>query len=162
MSKNYLSHMAKFLAPGRTDRLLLLEAFCYLAWARILISVPFAKVAPTLGEAMRELPETPSADKATLRRIADAIYRAAKHAPWDCRCLVRAIAALKMLKRRGIESTLYLGTGRGERGELAAHAWLRSGNFYLTGADEMKGYTPVAVFGQSARPVRKTKGWSHG
>ena len=45
-----------------------------------------------------------------------------------------------MLERRNIESTLYLGTAKDDQGQFIAHAWLRSGPFYLTGAEEMEAF----------------------
>ena len=36
---------------------------------------------------------------------------------WESQCLVKAIAAMKMLERRQIESTLYLGTAKDENGK---------------------------------------------
>ena len=53
---------------------------------------------------------------------------------------------MKMLERRKIESTLYLGTGKDEDGSFAAHAWLRSGPYYVTGANGMERYTVVGKF----------------
>ena len=70
-----------------------------------------------------------------------------RHTFWKSQCLVRAIAAKKMLDRRRIESTLYLGTARDAEGKMIAHAWLRSGPFYVTGAEEMQMFTTVAAFG---------------
>ena len=52
---------------------------------------------------------------------------------WESQCLVKAIAGMKMLEKRNIESTLYLGTAKDEKGELIAHAWLRSGLFLCIG-----------------------------
>jgi hypothetical protein len=65
---------------------------------------------------------------------------------WESQCLVKAIAAMKMLEKRQIESTLYLGTAREESGELIAHAWLRSGPYYITGYEEMARFTVVGKF----------------
>ena len=57
---------------------------------------------------------------------------------------------MKMLERRQIESTLYLGTAKDESGKLIAHAWLRSGPFYITGAEGMEKFTVVSKFAKSA------------
>ena len=65
---------------------------------------------------------------------------------WESQCLVKAIAAMKMLEKRQIESTLYLGTAKDETGNMIAHAWLRSGPFYITGVEEMKRFTVVSKF----------------
>jgi hypothetical protein len=89
-------------------------------------------------------------------RIADAVRIASRCAWWECKCLVRAMAAMRMLKRRGIESTLYLGTGRDEAGRLAAHAWLRSGSRYITGAEERRRFTVVGMYAAGARDLERT------
>ena len=71
-----------------------------------------------------------------------------KYTFWESQCLVKAIAGMKMLERRGIDSTLYLGTARDESGKMIAHAWLRSGPFYISGAEGMEKFTVVSMFGK--------------
>ncbi|MBP3961799.1 lasso peptide biosynthesis B2 protein [Paenibacillus lignilyticus] len=126
----------------------MLEAFIYLGWARVLKTLPFSRIAPSLGGRMSETPlaNDPS-NEMPIRQIAQAIRVVSRHTIWESQCMVRAIAAKKMLKRRQIESTLYLGTARDDQGNMIAHAWLRSGPFYVTGAEEMKMFTMVAAFG---------------
>ena len=68
-----------------------------------------------------------------LSNISQAIHIMSRYTFWESQCLVKAIAAMKMLERRQIESTLYLGTAKDENGKLIAHAWLRSGPFYING-----------------------------
>jgi hypothetical protein len=53
---------------------------------------------------------------------------------------------MKMLERRKIESTLYMGTAKDETGRLIAHAWLRSGPYCITGSEEMSSFTVVSKF----------------
>ena len=53
---------------------------------------------------------------------------------------------MRMLEKRGIESTLYLGTARDESGKMIAHAWLRSGPYYITGSEGMERFTVVGKF----------------
>ncbi len=36
--------------------------------------------------------------------------------PWESKCLVRAMTAKKMMKKRGYKTTLYLGVGKDEEG----------------------------------------------
>lgn len=64
--------------------------------------------------------------------------------PWESKCLVRALTAQRLLYRRGMSSTLYLGCGM-EEGKMVAHAWLRCGEMYVTGGDG-SAYTTVARF----------------
>mgnify|MGYP003171684860 CR=1 FL=1 len=72
--------------------------------------------------------------------------------PWESKCLVRALAAQRLLCRRGLSSTLYLGCGM-EEGKMVAHAWLRFGEMYVTGGDG-GGYTTVARFCKEASGKR--------
>ncbi|UQZ85683.1 hypothetical protein SK3146_04972 [Paenibacillus konkukensis] len=124
-----------------------IEAYVYLGWARFLVSRPFAEITPSLGEAMEETPETSLPEQeGRLRVVYDAVQIMSRHTFWESKCLVRAIAALKMLERRRIESTLYLGTAKDEAGKLIAHAWLRSGPYYITGAEEMGRFRVVGKF----------------
>jgi hypothetical protein len=103
--------------------------------------------------------ETPVDDqshcKEEVRRVRRALRRASKRTPWESACLARAIAGKKMLDRRGIPSTLYLGVLKDnkEKKDMKAHAWLRSGNIYLTGKEGVKlnAYTVVSTFGSDGR-----------
>ncbi|WP_407083147.1 lasso peptide biosynthesis B2 protein [Paenibacillus aurantius] len=123
-----------------------MEACFYLALARILILLPFSRVAPILGVIQEETSRELTGEKKVLSPVHDAILLMSRHTFWDSRCLVKAIAALKMLERRGLESTLYLGVGRDDQGKMAAHAWLRCGPYYITGYESMDNYVVVGKF----------------
>jgi hypothetical protein len=142
----------KFFFSPAVSRTVLLEAFLYLGWARILKAMPFERIAPLLGTPGHETSrQTHPGDMPAIRQVSRAVGIASRHTWWESQCLVRAIAAKKMLERRNIGSTLYLGTARDEAGRLIAHAWLRSGSCYLTGADQMDRFTTVAVFGTESK-----------
>ncbi len=133
-----------FLLDNRM-KWLLVEAYFYLGLARILKLLPFAKVAPSLGIQMEETSEDTS-HKEILRNVSKAVHMMSKYTFWESQCLVKAIAAMKMLEKRGIESTLYLGTAKDEKGLLIAHAWLRSGPYYISGSEGMEKFTVVSKF----------------
>lgn len=136
-----------FLKMDWSMKLLLVESYFYLAIGRYLKSIPFAKVAPLLGEHMKETTfEQSISDKTVLSSVSQAIHIMSRYTFWESQCLVKAIAAMKMLEKRNIESTLYLGTARDESGEMIAHAWLRSGPFYITGFEEKEKFTVVGKF----------------
>lgn len=142
-----IKKLKAFLLFDWKTKSLLLESYLYLGWSRYLKSVPFSKVAPTLGNHMEETSFTlSSSNKEVLASVAQAIHIMSRYTFWESQCLVKAIAAMKMLEKRQIESTLYLGTAREENGELVAHAWLRSGSFYITGAEVMERFTVVSKF----------------
>ncbi|WP_051475379.1 MULTISPECIES: lasso peptide biosynthesis B2 protein [Metabacillus] len=137
-------------------KLLLVEAYFYLAIGRYLKSISFAKIAPSLGEHMKETSfEQTLSNKRVLSSISQAIHMMSRYTFWESQCLVKAIAAMKMLEKRNIESTLYLGTARDESGEMIAHAWLRSGPYYITGFEGMEKFTVVGKF------AKKTGGKHH-
>jgi hypothetical protein len=136
-----------FISLDIRTMLLLVEALFYLGWARILISLPFAKVAPSLGDSMQETSNSQlDKNRIVLKNISHAIDIMSQRTYWESKCLVKAIAGLKMLARREIESTLYLGTARDESAKMIAHAWLRSGTFYVTGKEGMQKFTVVGKF----------------
>ena len=150
-----------FLNVDRELKAMLVEAYLYLGWARFLKLLPFAKVAPSLGTKMVETSHSSKLeDKLTLRKVSNAIHMMSKYTFWESQCLVKAIAAMKMLEKRNIESTLYLGTGKDDKGQFAAHAWLRSGPFYITGAEGMERFTVIAKFAKELTS-EKLEGESH-
>ena len=80
-------------------------------------------------------------------RIGWAVRTMARRTPWNSNCLAQAIAAKRMLRRRRIACTLYLGLAKDAKDELAAHAWLRCGNRILTGGRSSQWqYTVVSTF----------------
>lgn len=159
----------KFVRMPAAKRRLLLEALLCLGWARVLKAMPFARIAPSLGVPMRETPQMLApAEERRVREISQAVRTVSRHTPWQSRCLVQAIAAQRMLARRRIACTLYLGTARDRQGRMVAHAWTRSGECYVTGAEERKWFTTVAIFGNTANSVNvgaagaKATGWEEG
>lgn len=145
------SKVAKFRSTPIPMRKLMLEAFVYLAWARFLKMLPFAKVSPTLGSYMEETPydDLSRDQKWQGVQVSRALHRVSGHVFWETECMVMGMAAMKMLARRKVPSTLYLGMRRNPAGKVAAHAWVRSGAFYVTGAEEIEQYTVVGKFAKN-------------
>lgn len=142
--------LRKLLSQDWRTMLLFIEAFIYLGWARYLVYKPFNRIAPSLGSHLQETSKTPTdTHKIILNHVHDAISIMSNHTFWDSKCLVKAIAGMRMLQRRQIESTLYLGTTKDENGKMIAHAWLRSGAFIVTGAEGMEHFTVVGTFAQT-------------
>lgn len=139
-----------FFSLSSGQRLMMVEAYLFLAWARFVKLLPFSKTAPRLGTAMLETShESKLQHEAIARMVSRSVRTMSKYTFWESQCLVKAIAAMKMLERRGIESTLYLGTAKDHNGKMVAHAWLRSGPGYVTGYEEMRRFTVVAIFGKT-------------
>lgn len=146
-----LKKASRFARMPLGKKLLLTEAFLFLGWSRVLKLLPFSRVAPALGMPSEETSWSHTEeDVRKIRRVAGAIRTMSQYTWWESQCLVRAVAAMKMLHRRGVDSTLYLGTAKDETGRLIAHAWLRSGPFYVTGWEVMERFTVVGRFGHFA------------
>lgn len=145
--------LRKFISYPLDMKRMFFEAYFYLAWGRVFKLLPFSKVAPSLGERMKETPVTgySEQDLLLLRKISRAIHVMSRLTLWESQCMVKAVAAMKMLERRGIPSTLYLGSGRDDKGQMAAHAWLRSGPYILTGKEGHERYAVVGIFGKDVQ-----------
>ncbi|MBT2686222.1 lasso peptide biosynthesis B2 protein [Bacillus sp. ISL-37] len=143
-----------FLSFRFEMKMLLVEAFIFLGVARVLKGLPFAKVAPSLGLQMEETDYSMNTDPRVLKQISQALHIMSAYTFWESQCLVKAIAGMKMLERRKVESTLYLGTAKDEEGKLIAHAWLRSGPYYISGAEGMERFSVVGKF---AKVIQQNK-----
>lgn len=73
------------------------------------------------------------------------VNRVTEHLPLKRKCWVRALTARKILMEKGICTTLYMGVGKDETGNMIAHAWLRCGKRFVTGGNG-SGYAMVAKF----------------
>lgn len=129
-----------FLALDRADKIASLEAMALVLYAKLLI----ANVAPRrwrsrFGAVAQ--PGEPTGDIATVRRVRLAIMRALNNVPGAPNCLPQALAARWMLERRGIASSLFIGTQRDEAGQPRFHAWLKVGDEWVTGLCDEAQYT---------------------
>ncbi|HEX6308289.1 MAG TPA: lasso peptide biosynthesis B2 protein [Longimicrobiales bacterium] len=138
--------MARLPRLTGSEAAALAEALAICTAASVMLRVlRFSRVAPRLGRHMAESP--PQQDRATaaeVRLVKWAVAAAARVLPWKPVCLPQAVTAQWMLRRRGIRSTLYLGTDPA-RG-YDAHAWVRVGRVIVTGGDDPRRYTVVSTF----------------
>lgn len=131
-----------------TYRRMTIQALALSAVARARIRlVPGGKLYRYMGDEKgeTEMAPLPLEARKHVARVAYKVMRVADRTPWESRCLVRAMVAQRMLRSRGLSSTLYLGIMRGREKDMAAHAWLRCGDYYVTGGDGSE-YASVASF----------------
>ncbi|CAK0780684.1 hypothetical protein CCP3SC15_70009 [Gammaproteobacteria bacterium] len=60
-----------------------------------------------------------------------------------------------MLRARRLPSDFYLGVNKDETGDVIAHAWVRSGKYFVTGQTGHRKYIVISVF--SYRPSEGEK-----
>ena len=128
------------------DRLLLVEAFLYLAIAGFAVAVlPFRHVGRLAARPIRR-PELPFETRVNkVRRIRWAIIATGSRMPWRAVCFQQGLAAQLMLRRRNIPSVLYYGAAQ-DRGGLSAHVWVRDGNVDVIGGEIAHRFAILATF----------------
>jgi hypothetical protein len=154
-----IAALAKLRRRSPAEQRLLVQSVLTLALMRAAIRLPFATVSRMMG--LHQGESSAVADAGTVARaevIGWAVRTAASHTPWESTCLVQALAAAALLRRRHIEGTLYLGVAKqaDAREALSAHAWLRCGELVLTGDAGRLRYTPIASFASTRRGARAT------
>lgn len=149
-----MSRWQQFLRRSGRERLLFAEALAGLCWDKARVAwVPFRHIAPGLGAPQRETARQISPEQRALAvSVSWAVQAAARHSPIAFVCLPQALTAQRMLRRRGVAATLYLGVSpdRQNSATIAAHAWLRAGDKILTGEREAARHRPLAWFAGDA------------
>lgn len=129
------------LLPIRV-KFLFAEAFITSAWVKLcLVCFPFKRVLGWLGSSNTETESEPDEQTLLLRRnIKSALQLCKKYAPWPTECYTMALTGKLLLRRRNINSTLYIGFKKSPEGKYMGHAWLRSKDTYISGYRESIGY----------------------
>lgn len=129
------------------DKLLFTEAFFLTGIMRYkILHVPFEKLKTQLGNHNQESEEELSKEEYKIaNKIRNAVIHTSKYTPWESLCLVQSMTVQKMLNKRHISSTLYLGVNKDINNDMKAHSWIRCGKMFVTGGDG-KSYATVAKF----------------
>ena len=140
--------LAAVIGLPRARKKLLVETVVLLSLARLaVLLLPFRWVAPLLGEEGAQTPTVGNpAHVASILAVRKALRKVPKRVPWTSKCLDQAIAGKIMLARRGIPSTVYFGVKSGDKGQIDAHAWLRSGPFYVSGGATRNRFAVINQF----------------
>ncbi|MHB8128934.1 MAG: lasso peptide biosynthesis B2 protein [Mobilitalea sp.] len=145
MMKKRMKRIYSFLRYNSNKRLfiniLLLSGFLRMSILLIPMKI-LMKYMGTLNEESKQEESEEAYQQAAL--ISYAVDRVCKKTPWESKCLVRALAIQHFLKKKKISSTIYLGVGK-DSADMIAHAWLRTGKFYISGGCG-EGYALVAKF----------------
>ena len=129
------------------DKLLFTEAFFLTGIMRYkILHIPFDKLKTRLGKYNQESKEDISQDEyKVVMKIRNAVVNTSKYTPWESLCLVQSMTVQKMLNKRNISTTLYLGVNKDKNNEMKAHSWIRCGKVFVTGGDG-RTYATVAKF----------------
>jgi hypothetical protein len=118
---------------------------CLLAARLALAFLPFRRIVGAVSRPSRKrqvLDRERRLARLTVKRL---IFSAYRRFPGTT-CFQRALAAHFMLRRRGVNTTLYYGaTSLSERG-LTGHVWLQDGAEFVVGRSAAKDHHPLASF----------------
>jgi hypothetical protein len=144
-----LSAIHSFVALSTREKRLFLEVWLRLGLFRMAIALlPFARLTRSLN-AHAESDSGPLSPQHhdTALLIRTAIKRAANHTPWESACLVQALCAQRMLKKRNISGSLHLGVmqeGK-ESDSFKAHAWIQCQDLIICGAFKAGEFREISV-----------------
>ena len=128
--------MRRFWRHPGYERFLLLEAVLWLAVARFAIAVlPFRYVGRLAARQVGRPRLSRQARATAVQRIRWAVIACASRVPWRAMCFEQGLAAQFMLRRRGAPSVLYYGAAPDDQKGLAAHVWVREGDFDVIGCE---------------------------
>ena len=102
--------------------------------------LPFRMVARRIESPLRVPPRHGSA-----ARVRWAVDAAQRRLPWTVPCLATAVAANRLLARRGTASELWLGVRSSDARPIDAHAWLVADGTVVTGRSGAAAFQPIQV-----------------
>lgn len=128
------------------EKWMTITVYFYVAYYRLcLLFVPMPRIEKMIGVRGAESEAEETLENIKLAKLVGFhVNRVTAHLPLKRKCFVRALSARKILMKRGVNTTLYLGVGK-EDDKMVAHAWLRCGQLYVTGGNGA-GYAMVAKF----------------
>jgi hypothetical protein len=144
-----MNKAGKFLALSRTEQLMLARALIELwrAWFG-LRTMSFARLR---GLASGRAHATIAEAHQPPERVAWAVAAASSLVPDGSNCLIRALAAGRMLRKYGHDAALQIGVAKAPPdGGLTAHAWLESGGRVVIGGFELGRYIPLDTHRKAA------------
>jgi hypothetical protein len=128
---------------------MLAEAMLVLAFSSAAIRfLPFARVGKLAsGRLGRQRPQPADG---LISKVAWAVQACARRVPWRSVCFQQGLTSQVMLRRRGVDSTLYFGAAMRADAALSAHVWVKAGTVEVIGCQEAAGFAVLATFPPAA------------
>jgi hypothetical protein len=114
--------------------------------------VPFTLIAKRIRAGLRWT-ASPAQAFIAAGRVGWALAAAKRRIPWTVPCLALAVAANRLLARRGVPSELWLGVRPAGTATIDAHAWLIAEGIVVTGSVGKPQYTPLHSLVTAAPPL---------
>jgi len=151
MNRSFIKNFSqKFLLASFADKRTVVYVLIWSMAIRFMIFfLPFKTYRHRLGKLQEIATREPNSEEIKLaKHLQDIVESVCNHTPWRSKCLVQAIICKQLLKKRGVQTTLYLGVfTQPENHKLISHAWLKAGEVMLTGARGHKKFKVVNYYG---------------
>ena len=139
-----------FIKGSSLERKLFFKAFYYMLIIRYWMhKVKFSRYEKYLGErGEKASSSTVENQEEIIQTVRKVVKATSKNTPWESKCMVQAISCKWLLKKYGIETTIYFGVQNDtdNPSKLKAHAWLKLGEYVLTGREGHKGFKVVNFY----------------
>ena len=127
--------------------LMILEAIVFLIFAKLLlVVVPFSWLSRYMGELVDTPPNDTFVKSNEVSLISRAIVKANRNIPFETACYPQALAAKLLLKRRNLDSTVFIGVQKDDLGRISGHAWLKYGECVVTGKEKHETFNIIAIY----------------
>lgn len=134
---------ARWRSLSPSDALLLAEACLVLALSSAAVRIaPLAQVRRLASWPLGR----PRRRRDLTAKVPWAIVACVRRLPWPAMCFPQGLTAQIMLRRRGLDSTLYFGAAPNTKDGLAAHVWVKLGETDIIGCEAAPGYAVLAKF----------------
>lgn len=143
-----MSQLSKYKRLSKTEKRLFLKVYISMFLIRpVIFLFPFKWYVHWLGVKNKETATTLIKEhQEYILLVKDTLRRIMRYHLFKPKCLAEAIVAKRMLNRKEIPSTLYMGVAKDQNNKMIAHAWLRCGDTIVTGKKGMEKYTVVSKF----------------
>lgn len=113
-----------------------------------LLFMPFARITRWLGNRNVEVSDAQISSESNtyLAETQKALKLCDKYTPWPTECYTQALTAKILLRKRAINSILYIGFKKGENNNFDGHAWLISQSHVITGHCDFSQYQVHSFF----------------
>jgi len=154
VSKSPDSFFTKMRRFTPSENFALAEAMVLVVLAAPLVRfTPFRYIGRIASLPIRRAVTDPARQDVLIERVAWAVSRAAKRSKLRAVCIERGITAQIMLRRRGIDSTLYFGAAPNTPTGLGAHVWVVANDLDVCGGEVAKDYATLAAFPPPSTPT---------
>jgi hypothetical protein len=150
-----MERLEKLRALSPPERRFLAEALAGLALARLVVALlPFRLIGRWASRRPQATASAP-ARRVAIARVRWAVSGCARRVPFRARCFEQGLAAMWMLRRRGIRATLHFGAAR-QQEDLVAHVWITADDGPVIGCEIKDRFFEFVRFPDCADPAALT------